>query len=206
MPALWLPEPPAGASICLGFDGSDFDDWTAIRGETRDGLQFTPRRGPDRLPTIWNPKEAIDQRTPRNEVHDALVEIFDRFDVRRLYCDPPRFETDVDEWSVEFANGDEDRVMQWPTYRPKQMHEALERFVADLAAGRITQDGCPITAAHIANARKVGRGMRYVLAKPNDHQKIDAAMASVLAHEAAADQRAAGWSLEPELPPLVFGM
>jgi hypothetical protein len=193
---VWLPEPAEGTSVCLGFDGSDFDDWTALRAETRDGLQFTPRYGPDRLPTIWNPKESPDQRTPRLEVAGAIAECFERYDVRRFYCDPPRFETDIDQWDLEFGKHPltgEDRVIQWPTYRPKQMHEALERFVSDLAESRISQDGCPITTTHMANARKLTRGMRYVIGKPNDHQKIDAAMASVLAHEAAADERAAGW-------------
>ena len=187
---MWLPEPEPGTSVCLGFDGSDFDDWTALKGETRDGLIFTPRFGPDRAPTIWNPKESPDLRTPRPQVADAVRECFERYDVRRLYCDPPRFETDVDEWAQEFG---EERVIQWATYRPKQMHEALERFVADLAADRIAHDGCPITTSHMANARKVPRANRYVVGKPNDHQKIDAVLASVLAHEAAADERAAGW-------------
>lgn len=196
---MWLPEPEPGTSVCLGFDGSDFDDWTALKGETREGLIFTPRYGPDRLPTIWNPKEAPDLRTPRLEVAGAVAECFERYDVRRLYCDPPRFETDIDEWAQEFG---EDRVVEWPTYRPKQMHEALERFVADLAESRITHDGCPMTSAHMANARKLTRGMRYVIGKPNDHQKIDAAMASVLAHEAAADERAAGWT--EEVGPTIF--
>ena len=186
--------PPDGTPICLGFDGADFDDWTALRAETIDGFQFTPRYGVDRLPTIWNPKEWPDQRTPRLEVEQAVREIFERYAVERLYADPPRFETDIDEWAAE--HGDE-RVVEWPTYRPKQMHEALERFVADLSADRITHDGCPLTASHMANARKITRGSRYLLSKPNDHQKIDAAMASVLAHEAAADARAAGWSTEP---------
>lgn len=198
----WLPEPEPGTSICLGFDGSDFDDWTALRAETRDGFQFTPRYGPDRLPTIWNPKEQPDQRTPRLEVAGAVAELFDRFDVCRLYCDPPRFETDIDDWAQEFG---EDRVVEWPTYRPKQMHDALERFVADLAESRIPHDGCPITSAHMANARKLTRGMRYVIGKPNDHQKIDAAMASVLAHEAAADARAAGWGSVVDSRMFTFG-
>lgn len=194
---MWLPEPEAGTSICLGFDGSDFDDWTALKAETIDGFVFTPRFGPDRLPTIWNPKEHPDGRTPRSEVHDAVREVFERFVVERFYCDPPRWETDVDQWASEF-DLDQPRVVEWPTYRPKQMHEALERFVADLGAGRISHDGCPITSLHMANARKATRATRYVLGKPNDHQKIDAAMATVLAHEAAADARAAGWSSKPE--------
>ena len=62
----------------------------------------------------------------------------------------------------------------------------------------MTHDGCPITAAHMANARKLTRASRYVIGKPNNHQKSDAAMAAVLAHEAAADARAAGWAASKE--------
>jgi hypothetical protein len=36
-------------------------------------------------------------------------------------------------------------------------------------------------------------GRTYTLGKPAHHQKIDAAVTTVLAHEAAADERAAGW-------------
>ena len=36
------------------------------------------------------------------------------------------------------------------------------------------------------------------------HQKIDAAVTSVLAHEAASDARAAGWGNEPESYAYVF--
>ena len=188
----WLPEPPAGTPICLGLDGSDVDDWTALRAETRDGHQFTPRHGG--RPTIWRPEE-WDGRVPRLQVRDALREVFGRFEVARFYPDPPRYETDVEEWAVEFG---EERVIPWPTYRPRQMHEALERFRNDLSAGRITHDGCPLTWQSMSNARQVGRGGRYVLNKPSQAQKIDPTMASVLAHEAAADARAAGWATETD--------
>ena len=44
------------------------------------------------------------------------------------------------------------------------------------------------------NTRKLAlRGDRYTLGKPSQQQKIDAAVTSVLAHEAASDERAAGW-------------
>jgi phage terminase large subunit-like protein len=81
------------------------------------------------------------------------------------------------------------------------MHPALEQFRTDLVTHAITHDGCPITAAHMANAvKRAAPGDRYVLAKPAgaDHQKIDAAMAAVLAHRAAADARADGWALPQE--------
>ena len=53
---LWLENPPKGTEVCLGFDGSENDDWTCIKAETREGFIFTPRYGADRRPTIWNPK------------------------------------------------------------------------------------------------------------------------------------------------------
>lgn len=189
MPRLWLPEPPSGAQVGLGFDGSDVDDWTALRAETRDGYQFTPRYG-DGLPTIWKPA-AWDGRVPRDQVRIALRGIFERFEVARFYYDPPRWETDGEEWAAEFG---EKVVLPWETYRPRPMHEALERFVTDLTTQRITHDGCPDTWASMDNARKVTRsGDRYLLSKPSQVQKIDPSMASVLAHEAASDARAAGW-------------
>lgn len=190
----WADEPEPGTPICIGFDGSDVDDWSAIRCETIDGLQFTPRR-PDGQPAIWDPKRDPRGRTPRAEVSATMERLFERFKVERLYADPPLFETDVEEWEAKFGP---EHVSPWPTYRPLQMHQALERFVSDLAEGRITNDGCPITARHMANAHRVTRGQRYGLTKPTNHQKIDAAMASVLAHEAAADARKTGWSAEPK--------
>lgn len=196
-PDEWADAPEPGTPICLGFDGSDVSDWTCISAETRDGFSFTPRYGPDRRPTIWNPAE-WGGRVPRSQVDLALAEIFETYDVARMYCDPPRWETDVDRWSLEHG---EEHVIAWPTYRVKQMHESLERFVADLTEGRIEQDGCPLTRLAIGNARKVAKGGdKYILGKPSPMQKIDPAMTRVLAHEAAADARAAGWaSNEPTI-------
>lgn len=193
----WLPEPEQGTAICLGFDGSDVSDWTCIRAETIDGLQFTPRWGG--AGTLWNPA-AHGGKVPRAEVDAAIDDLFSRFKVARLYCDPPLWRTEIESWASRHG---EDCVVEWPTYRPMQMHAALERFVTDLTAGRITQDGCPDAARHIANAKVSHRkDGRYVLTKPDRDRKIDAAMASVLAHEAAADARATGWTSNPE--PSIF--
>lgn len=177
--------------IGLGFDGSDVDDWTALKAETADGHLFTPRYGPDRRPTIWNPAEWGGQ-IPRSEVHAAVDEVFASFDVVRMYCDPPYWSSEIEAWALAYG---EKVVIDWPTARVTQMHSALTRFVTDLSTGLLTHDGCLITSAHVANARKLARpGERYILSKPHGayHQKIDAAMASVLAHEAAADVRALG--------------
>lgn len=185
----WLPEPAPGTAICLGFDGSDVSDWTAIRGETMDGLGFTPRFMGG--PTIWNPAEQPDHRITRAVVTSAVADLFGRFTVVRMYCDPPGWQSEVESWARE--HGDE-HVIPWETYRPNPMAAALDRFVTDLTTGELTHDGCPLTAAHVANAVKSGRkNDTYVLAKASRTQKIDAAMAAVLAHEARADAIADGW-------------
>lgn len=176
--------------VCLGFDGSDSDDWTCIRAETREGFQFTPTYGPDNRPTIWNPVD-WDGQIPRSEVHAAVDELFATYRVKRFYCDPPYWASEVEAWSLRYG---EESVVEWLTRRPTQMHEALRRFITDLSTGSLTHDGCEITAQHVANARKLARpGDRYVVGKPAQHQKIDAAVTSVLAHEAACDARADGW-------------
>ncbi|WP_017612106.1 hypothetical protein [Nocardiopsis salina] len=184
-------EVPRGTRIVLGFDGSDIDDHTALRAETLDGFQFTPTYGPDQAPTIWNPADFGGQ-VPRLEVDAALDELMRRFDVVRLYADPPYWETEVDEWVDRYG---ERRVIRWHTRRVVQMHAAAERLRTDVLKQdtTFTHDGCELTADHIANARTAARpGDRYVLRKASEHQKIDACVTSILAHEAAMDTIAAG--------------
>jgi phage terminase large subunit-like protein len=130
---------------------------------------------------------------PRGEVHAAWSEIVDRYDLNRAYCDPRDWQSEICDWSLRYG---EKVFLEWATYRTAYMHDALERAVTDLVTGRTSHDGCPITTDHVANSRKVAKpGQRYLLGKPAgaQHQKIDAAMADVLAHEAASDARADGW-------------
>lgn len=177
---------PAGTAIALGFDGSDSDDWTAIRACTEDGYRFTPTYGPDQLPTIWNPVD-WNGFIPRAEVHAAMDEICSRYRVVRALCDPPGWQSEIFSWAAQYG---ETVFLEWATYRTVPMHAALDRAVTDLASSTTTHDDCKITAAHVANARKLARpGQRYILGKPSQHQKIDAAMADVLASESAAEAR-----------------
>lgn len=184
-----------GTVVALGFDGSEVDDWTAIRLCTLDGYGFTPTYGPDNRPTLWNPAE-WNGSIPRSEVHAAIDHLCNHFRVVRAYCDPRDWQSEIGDWALRYG----DKVfVEWATYRPVQMHAALERAVTDLTTGRHTHDGCPITEVHVANARKLAKpGDRYILGKPTNHQKIDAAMADVLANEAAADAREAGLGQDDE--------
>jgi hypothetical protein len=189
--------PQRGTRIVLGFDGSDLDDWTGLRAETLDGYQFTPTYSSLRLPTIWDPKEWGGQ-VPRLEVAAALDELMRRYDVVRLYCDPPYWDTEIDQWADLYG----DRVVRWYTNRITQMHAASERLLTDVtkADTQFSHDGCPITAVHVANARRAARPAdRYVLRKASPSQKIDLGIVSILTHEAAGDAIAAGLArTEPE--------
>lgn len=183
--------------IAAGFDGSDSDDWTALRCETRDGWQFTPRYGPDRRPTIWEP-DPVTGKIPRLEVHAAVDEIFTTHAVARFYYDTRDWKTEGETWALKYG---EERVLAWDTFRVSAMHAALVRYKVDLSTGALTHDGCPITTAHMGNARKYARpGERYIIGKPAGayHQKIDASVASVICHEAACDARVAGWPDDDE--------
>jgi hypothetical protein len=174
----------------LGFDGSRSADWTAIRLETVDGHRFTPRYGPDRRPTFWNPAE-WGGRIPREEVKAAMAELFETYDIARAYIDPRHWETQADEWALQ--HGD-DVVVLWPTNQVNRMFEALTRYLEDSTEGLTSHDDDPTAKVHALNARKLAKaGDKYILGKPSDNQKIDILMADVLAHEAAADERAAGW-------------
>lgn len=180
----------AGARVGGGFDGSRSGDWTALRLETADGYRFTPTYGPDRRPTFWNPDQ-WGGRIPRGEVKAAVAEVFARYAVARFYVDPRHWETQADEWALEHG---EDVVVQWPTNQINRMFAALVRFLEDTAETSTTHDGDETAKVHALAARKVAKpGDKYVLGKPSEHQKIDLLMADVLAHEAAADQRAEGW-------------
>lgn len=122
-----------------------------------------------------------------------------RYDVVRLYADPPYWDTEVDEWVDLYG---EERVIRWYTRRMVQMHAAAERLKTDVVkrntgegsrAASFTHDGCELTQSHIENTRQAERpsGL-YVLRKASPVQKIDIAVSSVLAHEALGDVIAAG--------------
>jgi hypothetical protein len=191
------PPVPDGTPVVLGFDGSDTDDWTGIRAQTADGYQFTPVYG-DGNPAIWNPAEHNGQ-VPRLEVAAAVDEIFERYTVVRMYADPPDWKTEIDEWAARYG---EKVVLRWETYRITQMHAALVRLHTDAtkADSSFTHDGCPITFTHVRNARKLVRpNKKYVIGKPAQTQKIDLAVVSVLADEAAGDVTAAGTWPKPKV-------
>lgn len=187
-------EVPDGADVCGGFDGSRSGDWTVLRLETKAGHRFTPTYGPDSRPAVWRPDEWPDGRIPRGEVNACVDEVFRRYRVGRIYVDPRHFETQADDWAAEHG---EDRVIQWPTNQIGRMFPALVRYREDLAERLTTHEPDTLFTTNALAARKVAKpGDKFILGKPSEHQKIDILMADVIAHEAACDARASGWTVK----------
>jgi phage terminase large subunit-like protein len=114
--------------------------------------------------------------------------MFDDYDVAYLYADPRKWQDELEEWAARWP----DRVVELPTNSPRRMSELVDRFRTSLEEDRLTHDGDPDLTRHMLNARlrKVGRDEdgrgRYMLEKAGPGRLIDAAVAGVLACEAAS--------------------
>lgn len=191
--------------VCGGFDGSDNNDHTGIRLETLRQYQFTPTYdvGGEQRPAYWKPQEH-GGRIPRSEVLAAFEQIANRFHIVRFYLDPWFWETEIDALAARYG---ESVFIKWPTNQIGRMHPALERFRTDIGnpEALFTHDDDPNVRIHIGNAVVRARpGERYIIGKPNEHQKIDLAMSSTLAHEATLDAIAAGETDEVADNRLIF--
>ncbi|WP_104086556.1 hypothetical protein [Arthrobacter sp. GMC3] len=177
--------------VCGGFDGSETNDLSGIRLETLDFHQFTPTYHRGERSTIWDPRE-WNGRVPRNEVHAAWADLNNQYEFVRVYCDPFKFETELDEWKALYG---EKIFFEWRTNRVSQMHASLEGFKTSIVEpdSKFSHDACETTAIHMRNAVERARpGQKYILGKASELQKIDLAMSSTLAHEATGDAVASG--------------
>lgn len=179
--------------VCGGFDGSDNNDFTGIRLETEQQYQFTPQYkvGDLMRPTLWKPGE-WSGRIPRSEVLAAFDYIESNFLVIRFYLDPQFWETEIDLLGEKYGVK---KYIKWPTNQIGRIHAALERIKTDVTNTEsvFTHDGDKDTSLHVNNAIMRARpGDKYIISKPSEHQKIDQAMSSTLAHEATMDAISAG--------------
>lgn len=182
-----------GAAITLGFDGARFHDSTALVGtEIATGYQW--------LIGLWErPEHARDNWEVDASLVDAAVdEAFRRYDVWRLYADPPYWDNQVDIWSGRHG---EKRVIKWYTNRYRQMAYAVRAFNEAIQTAALSHDGSPGLRRHIGNAcRRVlnekddqGKPL-WIIQKerPDSPHKMDGAMCACLSWEARGDALASG--------------
>lgn len=218
-PRLWdglarSQEVPAGTRIGAGFDGSISKDATVLRGCTAAGYSFLI--GAWERPTgaeldVWHnlhPGE-YEWKVDRLAVGQAVAEMFARYDVGRMLCDPPKWWTEIDDWQKARGKDADGRDVVEPldTNQARRFAPAVDRWLTGLREGTHTHDADPLTDRHVkaSHLQKVrltdheddGR-TRYVLVKGDDHGRIDGAVADVLAHEAAMTMSEAPAYEEPQ--------
>lgn len=193
--ALAKPEyqPADGALVVVGVDGARWDDSLAvIATEVDTGHQWVV----ELLESPENPPD--DYEHDLDQADAAMLNLFERYSVWRSYCDPQRIEKLIERWQARW--GDK-RIIEWFTYRDRQICHAVRKYVQAVAAGDLSHDGDPRFETHIRNARKEYRNVldenkrrMYTLSKdaPMSPRKMDAAMGGTLSWEARGDAIAAG--------------
>lgn len=188
---------PDKTTITLGFDGSRrWDSTSLIATELATGYQWPLG--------IWERPENAQRswEVPVDEVDAAVIGAFMRWEVLRLYCDPPYWESTIAAWGGRFGP---ERVFEWWTNRPKAMAYALASWREAQQAKELSHcaDGelCRRFSAHVRNAFRFDTGYRddqgvplWIVMKEqrNSLNKIDSVPAAALSWEARNDAIAEG--------------
>lgn len=186
-----------GALVTLGLDGSRGTS-DARKPADHTGLVATEvSTGFQQKLGHWDPATFEDRRIPRAEVEAAVDDAFRRFNVWRLYADPPDWDSEIAAWSARYP----DRVVEWFTWRERAMGFACANYAKAISSGEVSNDGDPDFTAHIGHAHKRLVTARdehserlWVIAKEREGSplKIDLATCGVLSWEARNDAIAAG--------------
>ena len=192
--------------ITLGFDGSmrrarGIVDATALVGcHVASGHVFEvgvweqPR---GEAGSGWEP--------PRPEVDAAVRAAMERWRVVGFYADPARWETEVAQWEATYGprllvKATQAHPVQWwmTGGRTTQIVKAVEAAEHAIREGTLSHDGSYALTRHVLNARRreTTSGITVGKAFPDSRDKIDAAVAMILANQARVDAVAKGLARE----------
>lgn len=182
------------AKVVVGFDGARQRDSTAfVVTELATGTQ--------ELFGLWEQDlDDPDWEVPADEVEHAVDEIFKRYDVWKLYADPPYWTTEVGTW----AGRHKGRVEEWWMNSYKKVAYSLRAYREAHASGAVghapSHPYAEDFSRHIGNAGlkqmktildEHGEPM-HILAKMHPDRKIDAAAAALASWQAYLDAHKAG--------------
>jgi phage terminase large subunit-like protein len=102
--------------------------------------------------------------------------------VDAVACDPSRWQRSLDVLLDEGLP-----MVEWPSHSVGRMVAACAQFNDGVTTGRITHDGDPRLADHVANAvlKVDGRGPRITEEHRTSRRHIDLAVAAVMAYDVA---------------------
>jgi phage terminase large subunit-like protein len=163
---------PDGAEVVLAFDGSFNGDTTCLVVASVD------QRPHIDLVELW---EAAGHQVPIVDVEAAIRAACRRWRVLEIAADPFRWAR-----SLQLLDGEGLPVMEYPQ-SPGRMTPATARFYEAVVNGALTHSGDSRLARHIGNAvlREDARGARLAKERKDSPRRIDAAVASVMAHDRA---------------------
>lgn len=188
---------PDGAMVALGFDGSR-GTVNPMTSPDHTGLIATEiATGFQQVLGHWDPARYPDRMIPRTVVDQAVSDAFDRFDVWRLYADPPGWDSEIASWRGKW----DERVVEWHTWAERKMGYAVANYALAIALEQVTHDGNPELIAHVGhahrkllNARDAEGERLWAIAKEREGSqlKVDLATAATLSWEARSDAIASG--------------
>jgi phage terminase large subunit-like protein len=171
----WHPKP--GERVVMGFDGSVSDDATALVGMTVEdphlfviGMWQKPEQAPD------------DWQVPRAEVHAAVEDAFEVWDVRMFQLDDAFWEAEYRQWQNKYGKK---RVIDF-TMSNARMVPAAQELYAGITSGQVKHSDDPRLNQHVANAiaHQVPSGTTIKKDAPHSPRKIDLAVAGCMANDA----------------------
>lgn len=192
---------PVGAFITLGFDGARFRDSTAlVATDIATGMQ--------ELLGLWERPENVESwEVDEQQVSDVVEQSFERYDVWKLYGDPPHWTETMGSW----AGKRPDQVEEWWMNNRRRAAYAGRDYKDAMTSGSVTFGGLDVVDAEfqahsdfIRHLKNVGtKDTRLVdeegvplliMAKPDGRleMKIDAGAAGNLSWVARLEAIAAG--------------
>lgn len=162
----------AGATVVAGFDGSVSGDATGL--VIQDVETGTIAVHAVWEPDVTNPDWVVD----RADVNAAVEQMFEKYNVKMLWCDPSFYEPDVLEWSKRWKR----RVERIPPTNHR-IAPMAQQFIADLVAGDIGHADDPRLTRHVLNAVATEAGS-FRKEKKASPRKVDLLACAVLANGA----------------------
>lgn len=199
--------------VTLGFDGSrkrsrGVTDATAlIACRVSDGHLFEPLER-----CVWEQPAGPagkEWQVPKAEVEAAVAACFRRYTVVGFFADPNKWESQVAGWEAKYGPKlKKVRVTQahpiefWPT--DTRMIPAIKEFHGAVVDGDdLTHDGGQYLTRHVLNCRRrhARGGIQIAKEHPDSSNKIDAAVAAVLARRARLAALSAGLATAKKFVP-----
>lgn len=200
--------PVNGDAITIGFDGSrkrehgKTDATALVACRLSDGYLW--------VLGLWEEPEGPagdDWRVPTDEVDAVVTETFRDYRVVGFYADPSKWEGFIAQWEAKYGSrlkvkASRSNPIEWWMSgggNRAKVTKSLDAFRDALLDGEMSHSGDSRLTSHILNARKRTNAQGYGIYKqhPDSPDKIDAAVAAVLAWQARLDAVAVGAGTAP---------